>query len=657
MTPPLPAGFKLDSTPPLPTGFTLDRQPISMGENPSVAGIAAKTIGTDALGAVEGAGTAIENTPHAILSAFYDLAKRVTGHGGEPDPAWLEAIRANSTAPTQELMRAVADAPIVKKATDAIAAADKALGKVSPTTQDVLHQTAGVANDLATIVPVGKAAGDAAEALSASRAAEPKAPEIPSKQELNDQAKAAYQKAEQAGVVVKPESFQGLQQNIVDSLTKEGADPTLHPATTAAVKRIVTAEGPQSLQDVEILRRVAKAAEGAQSADDRRLAGQVVDHIDNFMEGLKPQDVTAGNAEEGPQALAQARNLWSRKRKADELDDLMERATLSAPQFSGSGLENAVRTQFRQLAMNKRRMRTFTPEEQAAIKRVATGGPIGNGLRMVGKFAPTGIVSSALSGGAGLAVGGPAGAVALPVAGFAARRAATALTLRNAAKAGELVRRGPHLPAAAAEEVAAPAQPTLALPAPVMVANQNGVIAREQQLRDTGMTADVRRAGAAHPGVQRLVTPAAPLALPAPGTIPMAIDKAGRAGANATAIDDYRRQLGLNELTRMQRNGVPIEQAAPVVGAISGLPTSKVIELAKRMQYRKGGAKMSEPVKTTTQTDMTALVRKAALQRATPADEQRLIDAGYATRTADGDFVLQPRGPKAKSTLASAISR
>jgi hypothetical protein len=115
---------------------------------------------------------------------------------------------------------------------------------------------------------------------------------------------------------------------------------------------------------------------------------------------------------------------------------------LSAPNFSGSGAENAVRTEFRTLAKNTAKMRTFTPAERSAIERVAKGGPIGNTLRMLGKFAPTGVVSSALSGGAGYAVGGPVGAVALPAAGFAARQGATAATLGNARAASETILRG-----------------------------------------------------------------------------------------------------------------------------------------------------------------------------------------------------------------------
>jgi hypothetical protein len=86
-------------------------------------------------------------------------------------------------------------------------------------------------------------------------------------------------------------------------------------------------------------------------------------------------------------------------------------------------------------------MRRFTPQERAAIERVAKGAPIENALRYIGKFAPTGVVSSALAGTLGTMLAGPAGG-AVPLAGIAGRVAATKMTLRNARAAEELMRRG-----------------------------------------------------------------------------------------------------------------------------------------------------------------------------------------------------------------------
>ena len=81
--------------------------------------------------------------------------------------------------------------------------------------------------------------------------------------------------------------------------------------------------------------------------------------------------------------------------------------------------------------MNNKRMRGFTKAEQEAIKKVAMGGKVDNAMRQLGKLAPTGVISGAISGSAGFAIGGVPGALALPAVGALARRSATNRTMRN----------------------------------------------------------------------------------------------------------------------------------------------------------------------------------------------------------------------------------
>ena len=130
-------------------------------------------------------------------------------------------------------------------------------------------------------------------------------------------------------------------------------------------------------------------------------------------------------------------------------------------QFTGSGLENALRTEFRQLAMNEKRMRGFSDAERQAIEAVSRGGPVINIMRGLGKLAPTGVVSTALGGSIGAGAGsiaGPigsaVGAVAAPVIGAAARGTATRMTMNAAQRAAETARAGGGaLPQSTAEAI------------------------------------------------------------------------------------------------------------------------------------------------------------------------------------------------------------
>ena len=186
------------------------------------------------------------------------------------------------------------------------------------------------------------------------------------------------------------------------------------------------------------MRKIASDAK-AGAKPDARLASKVVEELDDYMGSINRKDVTSGDPQ-GFAALQEGRALWSRKSKGEEIARLVKRAEDSAPNFSASGYENALRIQFKQLAMNDKKMRRFNPEEQAAIRKVARGGPLENSLRMIGKMAPTGIISGAFGIGAASML--PGGAL-LPAAGLAGRYAATRMTKANALRAEETMRRGP----------------------------------------------------------------------------------------------------------------------------------------------------------------------------------------------------------------------
>jgi hypothetical protein len=296
------------------------------------------------------------------------------------------------------------------------------------------------------------AARSAAPAQEAAKAVErqpglagvPKA--APSLEELSKAADEAYKRADEAGIVVKESSLKGLKTRIVSMTKKEGIDSDLHPDATAALNKIIKSKGDLTLSELETLRKVASDAKGSIKPADRRIADKITEQLDDYIDDLADGDVVAGDAVKA-KALKEARGLYSRKKKAEEINKLVEDAKTSAANFSGSGLENALRTEFRKLAKNEKRMRRFTKEEQAAIKKVATGGSkmsAANITRFIGKFAPTGVVSGVLSGGAGAIIGGPLGA-ALPLAGLGGRAIATRITKGNAAAAEELMRRGRSL--------------------------------------------------------------------------------------------------------------------------------------------------------------------------------------------------------------------
>jgi hypothetical protein len=260
---------------------------------------------------------------------------------------------------------------------------------------------------------------------------------------LRNQANEAYDTARQAGVRIGQNRIDDLVQNVTRVADDFGLDPVLQPRATRALNRIQELTGQNvDLVDLDTVRKVAQTAARSQDPSDRAASAMIVSELDNFVNRLRPNDVVAGNAREGIDAFNQARQLWGRQAKANVVDELIDRAATRAGQFSGSGYENALRTEFRQLAMNRNRMRGFTEQERNAIRRVAEGGPLENAARYLGKLAPTGVVSGGISGSAGYAAGGPLGVAAMYGAGLAGRQAATSMTAANAERASELMRAG-----------------------------------------------------------------------------------------------------------------------------------------------------------------------------------------------------------------------
>lgn len=269
---------------------------------------------------------------------------------------------------------------------------------------------------------------------------EPTKFDIPTTEQLKQASQEAYKQAGDAGIVVPAESYTKAVGSIVDMAKKEGINPTLHPKSTAVLKELDASQGkPLTLQEAETLRKIALDAEDdlnpvtRQPTPDARLAGKIVDELDTKIEALSAND--------------QARSLWARSRRSQMIDRAISRAEIKAgAHYTQAGMEHALRQEFKQLALNERRMRGLTKDQQAAIRKVAAGGPIENTLRYFGKFDPLGgnvaaFVSLATSAGLSPLTGGIS--MGLPVLGFGGKRLATKMTANNvdAARAA-LVGRG-----------------------------------------------------------------------------------------------------------------------------------------------------------------------------------------------------------------------
>lgn len=182
-------------------------------------------------------------------------------------------------------------------------------------------------------------------------------------------------------------------------------------------------------EQMQTVRKSLQSAARSADASEARVGTILIKQFDDAIEPLAPQ-------------FKEANALYRRAMKSEKIQEVIDLAGNKAGQYTGSGFENALRSEFR--ALNKRIIKGtekgWTADEKAMISRIANGGTVENIARDLGKAAPRGVVSTGLAGGVpfmiGNAIGGPALGGALAAGSVAAgeigRRTATRMQTKNA---------------------------------------------------------------------------------------------------------------------------------------------------------------------------------------------------------------------------------
>lgn len=283
-----------------------------------------------------------------------------------------------------------------------------------------------------------------AQSISTATVAQPGAV-IPTVREVFAAGKVAFDRARQLGGGVRPEALERAARSVREVKNDVGLkidfDADLHPKATRVRQRLIEdfESGQVDFDELMTLRELASDVAASGDKAERFRGVILKNKIDDFVNSLDETDVLAGNPQAAAEALATARQLWRDASAARTIERHINLAGIDAGDFSGAGFENKLRIRFRQLArrIENGQERGFRPDEVRLINQVANGTFSGNIARFVGKFAPTGVVSGTLGAGAGLAIGGPLGAVAVPTIGALGRALGTRSTIRSAQQAFE----------------------------------------------------------------------------------------------------------------------------------------------------------------------------------------------------------------------------
>ena len=260
--------------------------------------------------------------------------------------------------------------------------------------------------------------------------------------ELKTAANASYDKAKASGITFTPKSYSDMVDDVNATLKQEGFDPDLSDRIAKVVNVLEKRRGsPQSLTELDNVRKVVSALKLDPDPNTRRLAGEIVDTLDDYVTKSGSNAVSSG-APEGITALNEGRAMWARMRKSETIEDILGNVDLRKPDAA-----DTIRSQFASLAANKKRMRGFSADEQAAIREFGEGKATPKVLDILAKLSP-GIDLRGAASGLLLATGAATGqmspelALGLGAVGLGARGARNFIAQQGVSNLAAGVRRG-----------------------------------------------------------------------------------------------------------------------------------------------------------------------------------------------------------------------
>ena len=270
-------------------------------------------------------------------------------------------------------------------------------------------------------------------------------PVAPTADDVAAQAQALYRASEAQGVTFSQPAIKRLSDNLKYSAGR--INDRLRPMTAGFMDDVdAMAGGNMTLEAFDEFRKSLNQSINKAMPDDARTLSAMKRIVDGFADNISPSEMTGGAP--GLEMLKSARQMWSRAKKAEVIEKVMDVADVQTGQYTQSGLANTITREMRALykqIVKGKSGHAWTKEEIALIRQMASGGSSSRLVNLFAKFAPRGVVSIIGGQAAGSFLPG-VGNVAVPllghVAGEAADRAAiqAAQTLRSGAATGVIPR-------------------------------------------------------------------------------------------------------------------------------------------------------------------------------------------------------------------------
>jgi hypothetical protein len=313
----------------------------------------------------------------------------------------------------------------------AIGGTDAAARGENPITGAAMGGTFGLAGPVG-----GRIVGGITRGLAGTNA--------PTAEALDDAASAAYRDPTIDAVQFKPDAIGNLADSIRTDLNSNKLNVRRAPDTHGLLDDLSTPINGNTftVDDLETTRQLlGKTAGNFTDPVDQTAAVRAKQMIDNYLGNVPQSDLLTGDANAANATLQSARGNYAAMMRSNTLQGQLDRGELNAAVAnSGQNLDNALRQRVKAILVSPSQRSGFSPDEIVQMQRVARGTPTGNTLRFVGNLlGGGGGLGAVVSGAAGYATAGPAGAL-VPAVGLAAKKLAAASTQRQAAILDQMVR-------------------------------------------------------------------------------------------------------------------------------------------------------------------------------------------------------------------------
>lgn len=240
--------------------------------------------------------------------------------------------------------------------------------------------------------------------------------------ELKASANALYEEARASGATISKDAFEDFVSQTVAKVSggvDEDIAAKLTPSSAAVLEAMKRKAGLSSrvknavaqdigIEDLDAFRQLAQAPAGkVTDKAEQRAASMIIEGIDDFMDGITPEQLTSGSIAGVADTFKAARDTWSRMRRTEKIQGIIEKAARGS--YAG-GFEAGLKTQISSILKNPR---GFSAEEVRLLSELQKGTPLGRvlaGISYLG-FSPSGGRTAPQAGGlvTGGLVGGMAG--------------------------------------------------------------------------------------------------------------------------------------------------------------------------------------------------------------------------------------------------------